>query len=315
MTNNPIHVAVAVLQDAAGKVLVSKRLAHAHQGGMWEFPGGKLEPGESVSQALKREINEELGLIVKNHSPLIRITHHYSDRIVLLDVHRVTQFTGHAEGREGQLLQWLPLHQLIDFPLLPADLPIVTALNLPDCYMITGADPLDKSLFLSRLEASLIKGVRLVQLRAKLLSQSEFCLLAEAALKLCRKYEARLLLNAVPGLVENLDADGTHLTSQQLSHFKERPLGRNRLIGASCHNANDLIKATELGLDFAVLSPVLPTASHPAAQPLGWQQFKELADEAGLPVYALGGMQQDMIEKAQAYGAQGIAGISGLWPV
>ena len=315
MISKPIHVAVAVLQNAIGQVLISKRLAHVHQGGLWEFPGGKLEPGESVAQALKREIYEELGLTVKAHSPLIRITHHYSDRVVLLDVHRATHFTGHAEGREGQLLQWLSPDQLIDYPLLPADRPIISALNLPDCYMITGADPLDRSLFLSRLENSLIKGVRLIQLRAKSLSQSEFCVLAEAALKLCGKYEAQLLLNAAPELVEQVGADGVHLTSQWLADLNERPLGCNRLIGASCHSAIDLAKAAELELDFAVLSPVLPTRSHPNVQTLGWSQFEELVDAARLPVYALGGMRQDMIDKSQCHGAQGIAGISGLWCV
>ena len=313
MRKNPIHVAVAVLQNAAGQVLISKRSAHVHQGGMWEFPGGKLEPGESVTQALKRETHEELGVIVEAHSPLIRITHYYSDCVVLLDVHRVTQFSGQAEGLEGQPLQWLFPDQLIDWPLLPADRPIITAINLPDGYMITGADPLDRELFLSRLESSLIKGVRLVQLRAKSLSQSEFCVLAKSALKLCRKHKARLLLNAAPELVEDLDADGVHLTSQRLSELKERPLGRNRLIGVSCHSADDLKRASELELDFAVLSPVLPTKSHLNAQPLGWQQFSELIEVARLPVYALGGMQQDMLGTAQSHGAQGIAGISGLW--
>jgi len=282
---------------------------------MWELPGGKLELGESVTQALKREIYEELGLIVKAHSPLIRITHRYPDRTVLLDVHRVTAFTGHAEGREGQSLKWLPLDQLVDYPLLPADRPIIAALNLPDCYLITGANPLDNRLFLSRLKESLDKGIRLVQLRAKALPQFEFCMLAEAALRLCRESGARLLLNAPPELVEQVGADGVHLTSQLLAQLKERPLGDDYLIGASCHNATDLVIASELALDFAVLSPVLPTASHLNAQPLGWHQFGKLLDAARLPVYALGGMQQDMMDKAQVHGAQGIAGISGLWGV
>jgi len=313
--NGVIHVAVAVIQNAAGQVLISKRPAHVHQGGLWEFPGGKLELGESVSQALKREVYEELGLIVEAHSPLIRIIHHYADRVVLLDVHRVIQFTGHAKGLEGQALQWLLPGQLLDCELLPADRPIITALNLPECYMITGADPLDKELFLSRLENSLIKGIRLVQLRAKLLPQAEFSILAKSALKLCRKYEARLLLNAAPGLAEDMDADGVHLTSQCLANLSERPLGRNRLVGVSCHNSHDLQKASELELDFAVLSPVLATKSHPDALPLGWEQFSELIEAARLPVYALGGMQQNMISKAQSHGAQGIAGISGLWGI
>ena len=315
MLNKPIRVAVAVIQDAIGQVLISKRPEHVHQGGLWEFPGGKLEPGESFSQALKREIHEELGLEVKAHSPLIRLTHHYLDRVVLLDVYRVTEFTGHPEGREGQSLQWCSLEQLNDYPLLPADRPIVMAINLPTRYLITGPDPRDEEQFLSRLENSLVKGVRLIQLRAKLLSQSEFCVLAEAALRLCRKYGAQLLLNAAPELVEQVGADGVHLTSQRLSDLEKRPLGCNRLIGASCHSAIDLAKAAELELDFAVLSPVLPTRSHPNVQTLGWPQFAGLVDVARLPVYALGGMRHDMIGKSQCHGAQGIAGISGLWDV
>jgi len=312
--NSPIHVAVAVIQNAAGQILISKRPAHLHQGGLWEFPGGKLELGESVGQALKREIYEELGLEVKAHSPLIRITHHYPDRVVLLDVHCVTQFAGCPEGREGQLLRWLFPSQLINHPLLPADRPIVAAINLPDCYLITGADPLDQRQFLLKLERSLIKGVRLVQLRAKSLTQTEFCMLAEVVLKLCRAYEARLLLNAAPDWVEQLGADGVHLTSGQLSDLNERPLNRSYLIGASCHSTSDLARASALELDFAVLSPVLPTASHPDAQPLGWRQFGVLVEAARLPVYALGGMRRGMLDEARSYGAQGVAGISGLWP-
>jgi len=312
--DRPIHVAVAVIQNAAGQILISRRPAHLHQGGLWEFPGGKLEPGESVAQALKREIYEELGLGVKAHAPLIRITHHYPDRVVLLDVHRVTQFTGCPEGREGQLLRWLAPEQLRNYPLLPADRPIVTAVNLPDHYLITGADPLDRSAFLLRMERSLVKGVKLVQLRAKSLTPSEYGLLAEAALKLCREHGARLLLNAAPDWVEPLGADGVHLTSKQLADLDERPLDRNYWIGVSCHSADDLARAAALELDFAVLSPVLPTASHPDAQPLGWQQFGVWVEAARLPVYALGGMRRGMLDEAQGYGAQGIAGISGLWP-
>ncbi len=315
MIGNPIHVAVAVIQNAAGEVLISKRPAHLHQGGMWEFPGGKLEPGETLAQALKREIYEELGLEVKAHSPLICIIHHYPDRAVLLDVHRVTNFIGSPEGREGQLLRWLLPGQLKNHPLLPADRPIVAAINLPDCYLITGADPLDQREFLLRLEQSLIQGVRLVQLRAKLLAQAEFCRLAEAALKLCRAYEARLLLNAAPDWVEYVGADGVHLTSRQLSDLNKRPLDYRHLVGASCHNASDLAKASELGLDFAVLSPVLPTTSHLNAEPLGWRQFRALIKPARLPVYALGGMRPGMLDEAQGYGAQGVAGISGFWVV
>ena len=100
-----VHVAVAVIQDALGRVLLSRRPEQVHQGGLWEFPGGKLEQGESLSHALRREILEELGLQVMDHQPLIAITHHYPDRSVLLDVHRVTEYLGEPHGLEDQPLR------------------------------------------------------------------------------------------------------------------------------------------------------------------------------------------------------------------
>ena len=314
MVIKPIHVAVAVIEDDQGRVLISRRPVHAHQGGLWEFPGGKLDPGETLSQALWREIHEELGLEVCTHRPLIRVTHHYDDRTVLLDVHRVTGFTGKAVGREGQSLAWVRAEELAQYPLLPADMPIVTALRLPDQYLITGADPADREAFLARLKRALDRGISLVQLRAKSLPECEFCSLAEAALELCMHHRAQLLLNASPRLVRTLGVDGVHLTAEQLLSLHERPLSSDLLIGASCHTAGELAKAAELGLDFAVLSPVLPTTSHPQAKLLGWARFSELVAEAAIPVYALGGMRPDMVTQAHNHGAQGVAGISGLWP-
>ncbi|VAX08756.1 Mutator MutT protein (7,8-dihydro-8-oxoguanine-triphosphatase) / Thiazole tautomerase TenI-like domain [hydrothermal vent metagenome] len=184
---------------------------------------------------------------------------------------------------------------------------------LPECYLITGADPADKEGFLSQLEISLDSGINLVQLRAKSLPDIEFQSLAEDVLRVCRQHRVRCLLNASPELVIGLGADGVHLTGQQLQSVHQRPLSSEYLVGASCHTAADLTQAMELGLDFAVLSPVLVTSSHPQSQSLGWSRFAELVIEAGLPVYALGGMRLDMIVEAQNNGAQGVAGISGFW--
>ena len=312
-TDRLIHVAVAVISDAAGRFLISRRHDSAHEGGYWEFPGGKVERGETVSHALHREINEELGLLVVDHRPLIKIIHHYPDRSVLLDVHRVTQYSGVAEGLEGQQLAWAGVGELAQYALLPADRPIVTTLSLPDRYLITGANPADRDGFLSRLQSALEGGVSLLQLRAKSLPEDEFHLLAKDVLALCRRYGARCLLNSAPELVAQLGAGGVHLTGQRLHALRERPLGSEYLVAASCHSAADLAKAATLGLDFAVLSPVLPTASHSQVQPLGWGCFAEWSEEALLPLYALGGMQPEMIPEAQRHGAQGIAGISGLW--
>jgi 8-oxo-dGTP diphosphatase len=314
MSESLIHVAVAVIEDDSGRVLLSQRPAHTHQGGLWEFPGGKVEAGEGLGQALCREIHEELGLEVTGHRPLIRLVHHYQDRSVLLDVHRITAFSGDAHGREGQAMAWVLPTELNHYPLLPADRPIVTALRLPERYLITGPDPANPEVFLARLRQALAAGVRLVQLRAKTLPDQALRALAGESLALCREYGARMLINGAPDLVEALGADGVHLTGRRLASLDRRPLDAGYLVGASCHSAQELSQAVRLGLDFAVLSPVLPTASHPEAQPLGWARFGELVEGVPLPVYALGGVGAGDVSEAWGHGAQGVAGIRGLWP-
>lgn len=113
-----VHVAVGVLRDAAGRVLIARRHAAAHQGGRWEFPGGKVEPGESVLAALQREFVEELSIDVCAAEPLLQVSHDYIDKRVLLDVWLVAQFNGEPIGVEGQPLRWVPVRELgsYDFP-------------------------------------------------------------------------------------------------------------------------------------------------------------------------------------------------------
>jgi 8-oxo-dGTP diphosphatase len=314
MNNSLVHVAVAVLRDAQGRVLLARRPDHAHQGGLWEFPGGKLEPGEGIVAALRREANEELGVEVLAERPLIQVIHHYHDKSVLLDVHCVTAFRGHPHGREGQPLAWVAPESLQDYPMPAADRPIVAALGLPERYLITGPDPLQPDRFLQRLEGSLAGGqVRLVQFRVTGLEASAQASLAAAALAVCRRFGARLLVNGDPALAQRLGADGVHLSSARLAALEARPGPAGWRVGASCHGAAELERAAALGLDFALLSPVLPTRSHPEASPLGWPRFAELVREARLPVYALGGMTEADLPIAWQHGAQGIAAIGGLW--
>lgn len=115
----PLHVAVAVILDRRHRVLVSRRPDDVHQGGLWEFPGGKVEPGESVEDALVRELGEELGIAVEFSTPLLEVRHDYPERSVLLDVHVVRDFTGEPRGLEGQPVQWLSAAQL-DAGVFPA---------------------------------------------------------------------------------------------------------------------------------------------------------------------------------------------------
>jgi 8-oxo-dGTP diphosphatase len=310
-----VRVAVAVIKDAEGRVLLSRRAQGVHQGGLWELPGGKLEPGETTAQALRREIREELGLEVIRHRPLIRVAHRYVLREVLLDVHLVTEYAGIAEGLEGQPLAWVRPGDLHLYPLPEADRPILKALDLPVRYLITADEVVaDRTRLLRAMSRALEAGERLFQIRAKSLPMSVLVRAARDAIGLCREPGGRVLVNADPALALELGADGVHLDSRRLMGLGDRPLGEQFLVAASCHGEAELRQAERIGADFAVLSPVLATASHPDLSPLGWERFAVLVEMVRIPVYALGGMHLGLLERAWGAGAQGVAGIGGLWP-
>lgn len=311
-TTERLHiVAAAIVRD--GKVLLTRRHVGAHQGGLWEFPGGKVDPGESADVALARELDEELGISAETFSPLISIPHDYADKSILLDVHCVEQFTGEPHGREGQPLEWVAIDELgrREFP--AANLPVIAAMQLPQHYLITPDPSKEGGQFLARLELSLQAGVRLVQLRAKTLPGDEYRALASEVKTLCHCFGAKLLLNGPAVMVAQVGADGVHLSGRELLSLTERPVGYDLKVSASCHNVDELRHACKIGIDFAVLSPVMPTNTHPGAETLGWPKFTQLLEEILIPVYALGGMTLEDLSTAQQAGAQGIAAIGALW--
>ena len=302
----PLHVAVGVIRNADGEILVTRRNDAAHQGGLWEFPGGKVEPGETVRQALKRELREELNIEARCVAPLIRIKHAYPDLQVLLDVWNVHEFSGMPTGCEGQPLQWLAPDRLAQLRFPDANLPIITAARLPEYYAILddgSVGQLD-----DRLHRLLQRNIRLIQLRAKSLSEKTVRRFLAAAWPLCRQHGAKLLVNSARLPVAEQAADGIHLTSRHLLQLQARPENSGWL-AASCHNLGELRHAEKIGVDFIVLAPVKPTASHPGARTLGWSRFSRLLEKTNLPVYALGGMTLNDVEKARQAGAQGVAGI------
>ena len=124
-----VHVAVGVVQNAEGKVLIAKRADHQHQGGLWEFPGGKVESGESVLQALIREFSEEVDLTLKTAEPLLTVNHDYSDKKVLLDVWLSRDFRGVAKGNEQQLIAWVAIDELDNYPVPAANQDIIAVLK------------------------------------------------------------------------------------------------------------------------------------------------------------------------------------------
>ena len=300
-----LHVAVGVIRNARGELLISKRARELHQGGLWEFAGGKVERGESVFQALKRELFEELAINVSAAQPLIKVQHHYSDLSVLLDVWDVTNFSGIAKGREGQQIKWVKLENLNQYDFPEANQAIIKAVQLPRCYAIL--DDEHKSDLMDNLEKILKKGIRLIQARLKTLTALEVEDFLKQAIPLCQQYKARLLINsAVKNITEQVD--GIHFTSSDLMALKQRPKKKG-LYGGSCHNLEQLQHAEKIGLDFIVLAPVLKTQTHPNVKTLGWQKFSALANQCNLPAFALGGLETNMLNTACHEGAQGIAGI------
>jgi 8-oxo-dGTP diphosphatase len=306
-------VAAGVLGNADGKILVARRFDDAHQGGLWEFPGGKLEFGEDARAGLVRELAEELGIEVQSARPLIRVRHDYADRNILLDVWRVSAWHGQVRGREGQELRWLARASLADLPMPAADRPVVAAVRLPHSYLVTPEPEHDVEAFLAGLGASIDAGVELVVLRAKTLPATELLALSRRAVEICHARGVRMLINADPDLLGASGADGVHLDSARLMRATARPIAARAWLAASCHDARELVQAARVGVDFAVLSPVAATASHPRAQPLGWERFQQLVESTNVPVFALGGMDTDALEVAWAHGAQGIAAVRSLW--
>lgn len=306
-----LEVAAAVVQRDDGEFLLAERPAGKVYAGFWEFPGGKIEAGESPYHALVRELHEELGIEVELAYPWISRIYAYPHATVRLHFFRVVRWRGEPHGKESQRLCWQYPEALTVAPLLPANGPILRALSLPPVYAISRARELGVALFLECLERALQGGVRLIQVREKEMAADDLQRLAAEVVQRAHAHGARVVVNAPLELARAADADGIHLNSAQLMACTARP--EVTLVGASVHNRQELARAAELELDYAVLSPVQPTLSHPGAPVLGWEGFAALTQGLPLPIYALGGMQPQALELAWRHGAHGIAMRRGAW--
>src|SRR5688572_13099941 len=159
----PLEVCAALLRDGAGRVLIAERGPSRAHAGEWEFPGGKLEPGETVAAATRRELREELGIEVLASRPLQVLVHRYPEREVRLHAVAIDAWRGTPVAREGQALAWVAPASLPTWPILAADRPIVNALRLPPLLAIS-PDLEDPAALLAGLEATLAAGIRLLQL-------------------------------------------------------------------------------------------------------------------------------------------------------
>jgi 8-oxo-dGTP diphosphatase len=309
--SDPVDVAVAVLLRDDGAVLLARRPRGKVYAGYWEFPGGKVEPGEPIVDALRREIREELGVEIKRAHPWITRTFAYPHASVRLHFHRVFTWRGEPRALEHEALAWQQPDSVGVEPLLPANGPVLRGLQLPSEYAISRAGELGVEHFVSRLEARLHGGLKLLQVREKSLGREPLQDLVRRVVALARVHGAKVLVNADDALAREAGADGVHLTAVQLRRAVVRP--DIAWCGASCHSIEELRLAEALGVDFSVLGPVRATPSHPDSVPLGWGRYREITTGASIPVYALGGMTSRDLDHARTCGAHGIAMMRGAW--
>ncbi len=304
-----VEVAAAVILRPDGSFLLGRRPAAGIYAGYWEFPGGKVEKGESPRDALSRELQEELGISVETAYPWITREFVYPHAHVRLHFFRVLRWSGELRDLQHDALEWQHADKVTVSPLLPANAPVLATLALPDFYAISHASEIGAENQLKALTKALETGLRLVQLRETRIKASERTAFVSAAVRLCHSFSARVLVNSDLELAAT--ADGVHLTAAQLMTLSARP--DLPLVAASCHDARELAQACRLGVDFVVLGPVKETGSHPGQIGMGWENFAQLVEDYPLPVFALGGLVSADKESAQAAGAHGIAAIRAAW--
>ncbi len=305
-----VEVAAAVMlrqNEGISEFLLAQRPEGKFYSGYWEFPGGKVERGETLHQALVRELQEELGITADQSWPWLSCEFTYPHAKVRLKFFRVASWHGEISPLEHSGIAWLKIGETASVePILPANGAILRALELPSTYALTNAAENGVAAELNRLETAMAAGLRLIQVRDKTLSHADRLRLATEAMRLARHYaDTIVLINDDDALARKVGAHGLHLSSKRLMQIDQRP--DFEWVAASCHTDEELARAATLGLDFVVLSPVLPTASHPEAKGIGWEAFSRLIEHSPLPVFALGGMRPDSIETAWENGAQGIA--------
>jgi 8-oxo-dGTP diphosphatase len=311
LVDREIAVVAAVIEQPDGSFLLAQRPEGKVYAGYWEFPGGKVEPGESPEAALRRELHEELGLDVRESFPWITRTHTYPHGTVRLDFRRVVDWDGDPHPHEGQSFAW-QRHDSIDVgPMLPANAPVLKALSLPTACGITHAWETGTERALRELDLAIADGLRLVQVREARLADPERRAFAHEVTHRMHAAGGIVLVNGDPELAEAVGADGVHLPACSLASIRSRP-GFD-WCGASCHSAEELRLATELGMDFALLGPVAPTPTHPDAATLGWEGFARIAQGTQIPILALGGLTRADMRAARRHGAHGLAMVRGAW--
>lgn len=302
-----IKAVVGVLYNKSGELLIAKRQDHQFMPGFWELPGGKIESGETTEQTIIRELNEELGIKVSALSLHQTMQHTYADRVVELCIYNIDQYQNTPTGIEGQQIAWTSVQDLHNYQLLPTMRAFIDSITLPNKYWITPSSDHQSEVWMKKFNEKITQDISLIQLRSKTTLDNHF--IAELHNR-CKQDNIKLLINTLDKSFNEPYCDGWHLTTNEMLNLKSRPCANEKILGASTHNLNEALKAQSIGVDFVVISPVQATKTHPDTAPLGWNAAQEVVDKLNIPVYFLGGMGLEDLEKTLRIGAQGIAGVS-----
>ncbi|MCH9745740.1 MAG: Nudix family hydrolase [Proteobacteria bacterium] len=302
-----INAVVGVLQNSANEMLIAKRQTHQFMGGFWELPGGKIEPGESAEAAIVRELHEELGVVVTDLSIHQTMVYQYPDRVVELSIYSIDRYQGSPKGIEGQTIAWVDIKSLSQYKLLPTMKAFISSITLPDRYWITPSSNHQSKAWMEKFDEKLKQGVQLIQLRSKVVINSDFI---KQLYSKCKQYNTNLLLNIPNKTFKESHCNGWHLTTNEMLKIKDRPCADDQLLGVSTHDLTQALQAQAMGADFIVISPVHTTQTHPDTVPIGWEVAGEVVKKLNIPVYFLGGMSLNDLNKTLKLGAQGIAGVS-----
>ncbi|HEY1057890.1 MAG TPA: Nudix family hydrolase [Limnobacter sp.] len=316
-----IDVAVAVVFNHRGQVLWGCRPEGKPYAGYWEFPGGKVEPGETVWQALVRELREELDIECLAGGRWFIVEHDYEHAHVRLHLYRVWTYRGEPKSLEGQQFAWASLNDSDFSPILPATAPLLPVLAQPRLMVLTdfhanfeacaqrlrkGLSEVNEPVFLQFREPGLCGGalVKAFEQVQSLAQQFPHCsLLIHSATR------QALMVAVADGLLDaaTVAAHPVHLTEEHLHSLDTNQSASFTAWGASVHSEESLDKAHALGLRYAVLGAVKETPSHPGQDGLGWDGFDAMTEQARLPVFAIGGLAMEDMHEACAHGAHGIA--------
>jgi len=310
----PINIVVAIIyNDDHDSVLLSKRRPGSNQAGLWELPGGKVNDGESDLSALKREIEEEVGLQIERAHVIMQVIHEYAGNTVKLQAWVVSRWTGSPVGREAQAVEWIPLNNVGQLSFPAANAKITRALSLPSLYLITPSRESYDEEFIKLVENLARNGMEFLQFRSKESTFSQHKSLVTELVQVCNSHGCKLIYNGTVEQAASVNAHGVHLNSTELLKIHRRPVSEDVWVAASCHSRLELDHARKCDLDFCVVSPVFQSASHPRMKGIGWDNFHAIVSGTGIPVYALGGLNWTQLHDAQNNGAHGIAMISGVW--